>query len=108
MQRHYASIHMKIRETYKCNEHLCGLTFGNHHSLENHKRKDHGAELLHCDKCDKKFYNKRSLYQHTLSHSGHRYSCTFQECQQTFTETNKLNRHVKMDHSLTGKGKLQH
>lgn len=104
MKEHYVNMHMNIYKSLPCSE--CKETFKNYNALSDHKRQNHGAELLKCDQCDDDtFASYSALTSHKQAqHTKKRYIC--QKCEKPFIRQKYLDTHFKQDHSLTGEGNL--
>lgn len=63
--------------------------------LTNYVMSCFGTKLFPCDKCEKKFRQKRDLTRHYFTHTGEKpFSCSY--CDKRFARKDKLNLHVRL------------
>ena len=84
---------------FNCNE--CGAAFRHKHTLKRHNMIHTGERpSFICNDCGAAFNQKTTLKDHIMTHTGERpFSCDF--CDKSFIQKNKLQRHVKDNHSKT-------
>ena len=74
---------------------ICGKTFSDTSSLNKHHKSVH-EKLTHfsCDKCDLKFYARKTFDEHMRVHTGERpFKCKI--CPKTYKRVSDLNHHVR-------------
>ncbi|KAK4883121.1 hypothetical protein RN001_006440 [Aquatica leii] len=97
LERH-EMVHTGIKE-YKCG--MCKAAFYTNKELKKHERYHQGLRLYKCEECFKTFFEKHHLTIHIRGHTGERpYKCKIAGCGKSFTESQKLTRHLKARHPL--------
>jgi hypothetical protein len=86
---------------YKCE--ICDISFSRLHHLKTHMAVHTGEQKYCCDLCESKFTQSASLNVHRLIHSGERpHKCLHDNCDEAFTTTSHLYRHVERFHTEEG------
>ena len=70
-----------------------------------HIKIQHDQRRFNCGKCDQTFGRTWHLRRHMGSHMGTTYSCSDEECDQSFTLIDNLKRHRKVKHKESAKDK---
>ncbi|KAF5277350.1 hypothetical protein FQA39_LY06163 [Lamprigera yunnana] len=97
LERHEL-VHTGVKE-YKCE--MCTAAFYTNKELEKHQRYHQGLRRYKCEQCFKTFFEKHHLTIHIRGHTGERpYVCKINGCGKSFTESQKLTRHLKARHPL--------
>lgn len=79
---------------------ICFKVIINKQNLICHMNIHNAVKPFTCDVCEKSFAHIRNLNRHKEQqrHSKFLFKCIVQGCQRTFMSSNKMNRHVKVDH----------
>ncbi|KAK5650519.1 hypothetical protein RI129_001548 [Pyrocoelia pectoralis] len=97
LERHEL-VHTGVKK-FKCG--ACKAAFYTNKELLKHGRYHQGLRLYKCEQCFKTFFEKHHLTVHIRGHTGERpYVCKMVGCDKSFTESQKLTRHLKARHPL--------
>lgn len=81
---------------------ICSTVKEKQNTMHYHMKKHEGKQTYECKSCDKKFYQKYALDDHTkLNHSTEPLSeikCPFDKCQQSFIKKEHCRIHIARNH----------
>ena len=65
--------------------------------MQKHVADDH-KEVFSCEICNKQFNERYALTRHLKIHTGERLTCTYENCNRTYTNKCNLKAHIRTDH----------
>lgn len=83
---------------------ICGKIIVNKQNLICHMNIHSGRKPFYCNVCSKSFAHIRNLVRHKeqQGHCDMEFKCTVRGCRKSFMTSNKMNRHIKLDHETVG------
>lgn len=83
---------------------ICDKIIVNKQNLICHMNIHSGRKPFECNVCSKSFAHIRNLIRHKeqQGHFDMKFKCTVRGCRKFFMTSNKLNRHIKLDHQTVG------